>query len=414
MDRELVVHVDIGGDTVRCGRLFARTTPRASSSFEYDAAWLKRTDAFALEPELPLTRGAFHSRGPLFRVFTDPAPDRWGQTLLRRVERRSAKRERRAVRTLGAIDFLVLVDDLTRLGALRFTDAGAGDGAPFLTMGARVPPLLALPKLLGATQRIVADEETDDDLALVLAPGTSLGGARPKASVLAPDGALLIAKFPRKDDDVPVTRWEAVCLALAETAGIRIPGHRLEMIAKQPVLLLERFDRAPTRIPMMSAMTALSADDGEARSYVDVAGAIRSAGAQPKRDLEEMFRRLIFNVLVSNTDDHLRNHAFVREPKGWRLSPAYDLNPVPTDVRPRVHALALDETGDQDASLASALRAAGAFGLSLAEARAITRVVASAVARWRSVAKKHGLSARQVERMESAFEHDDLTAAKKS
>lgn len=412
MDRELVVHVDLGGHAVRCGRLFARTRPRESSSFEYDDVWLSRRDAFALDPDLPLARGAFHSRGALFRAFTDPAPDRWGQTLLRRIERRNAKRERRAAMTLFAVDFLVLVDDQTRMGALRFKDASAGADAPFLTPRSPVPPVIALPKLLGATARIVADEEKDEDLALVLAPGTSLGGARPKASVVGADGRLLVAKFPRKDDEIPVTRWEAVCLSLAAAAGIRVAAHRLEMIAKQPVLLLDRFDRTPGRVPTMSAMTALSANDADARSYLDVAGAIRREGARPRDDLAELFRRMAFNVLVSNTDDHLRNHAFVRERKGWTLSPAYDLNPVPVDIRPRVHALALGANGEEDASFETVLESAAAFGLSIAEARAIGKQVASATARWRTVAKKHGLSTTRIERMESAFEHDDLRRAK--
>src|SRR5690606_32814272 len=197
-----------------------------------------RKDAFALEPDLPLARGAFHSRGPLFRAFTDPAPDRWGQTLLRRVERRRAKKEGRAPRSLGAVDFLVLVDDETRMGAMRFKDAPAGAEGPFLSSGGpRVPPLVALPRLLSATSRIVADDESDEDLALLLAPGTSLGGARPKASVRAADGRLLVAKFPRRDDEVPVTRWEAVCLALAQASGIEVAVHRLTLVSRQPVRL---------------------------------------------------------------------------------------------------------------------------------------------------------------------------------
>lgn len=415
MNRELVVYVDRGGEPARCGRLFTRAAPRAGSSFEYEPAWLQRKDGFALDPELPLARGAFHSRGPLFRAFTDPAPDRWGQTLLRRVERRRAKREHRAPRALGAVDFLVLVDDETRMGAMRFTDAAAGDGAPFLTSGgSRVPPLLALPKLLAATSRIASDDETDEDLALVLAPGTSLGGARPKASVRATDGRLLVAKFPRRDDDVPVTRWEAACLALAAASGIAVPVHRLELVARQPVLLLERFDRDVHRVPTMSAMTALSADDGDPRTYVDVAAAIRREGSRPNEDLVELYRRMAFNVLVSNTDDHLRNHAFLRDRRGWRLAPAYDLNPVPTDVRPRVHALGLDEKGDQEASIETVLGAAGSFGLRTKEAKGVVRGVAEAVGKkWRSIAKRVGLTARQIDRMESAFEHADSATARK-
>lgn len=263
MNRELLVFVD-RGDPVPCGRLWTRPTPRESASFEYAASWLTRADAFALDPELPLGRGQFHTALALFRASSDPAPDRWGQTLLRRAERARARREGGAPRTLTAVDFLVLVDDSTRLGALRFQDA-AKPGAGFLATDRRpIPPVLALPKLLGATQRLLDDEATDEDLALVLAPGTSLGGARPKASVLAPDGRLLIAKFPRKDDDWSVPRWEAATLSLARAAGIDVPAFRLELVLKKPVLVLERFDRVgkrQTRLPFMSSMTAISANE---------------------------------------------------------------------------------------------------------------------------------------------------------
>ena len=413
MNREIVVHVDLAGQTTICGRLWARSKPRESASFEYHADWLRNRRSFSLDPELPLGPGLFHTSRPLFRAFTDPAPDRWGQTLLRRAERARARREGGgAPRTLTMIDFLTRVDDETRLGALRFKDAEAGDDGQFLSSpGKPVPPVIDLARLLAATNRIVDEKETDDDLALVLAPGTSLGGARPKASVRGADGQLLVAKFPRKDDEWPITRWEATTLSLAEVCGIRVPSFRLAVISTKPVLILERFDRAfAVRIPFMSAMTALSADDGEAHSYLDIVEALRQEGSRAKDDLRELWRRLVFNILVSNTDDHLRNHAFVRDDVGWRLAPAYDLNPMPTDVRPRVHALAIDET-DPTSSIETAFEVAAKFGLSKGDARTISREVARGASKWRDVGAKFGLKKNDFARMASAFEHRDLELA---
>jgi serine/threonine-protein kinase HipA len=267
---------------------------------------------------------------------------------------------------------------------------------------------------LSATARIIDQRETDDDLLLVLAPGTSLGGARPKASVRDKDGHLLVAKFPRKDDEWSVTRWEATALALAKRAGISVPAWRLETVLKKPVLMLRRFDRgAAHRIPFMSALTAVQGSDNEARSYLDIVDAMRRGGSQVDADLRQLWRRVVFNVLISNTDDHLRNHGLLRDgdATGWRLAPAYDLNPMPIDVRPRVHALAIDES-DTTASLETALTVASAFGIAkLADARSIAKEVGTAVARWRAAAAAQGVGRTEIERMASAFEHDDLGAA---
>ncbi len=411
MERELLVYVDVDDVPVRAGRLWARTRgAKESASFEYAREWLAHPRSFAFDPALPLGSGLFHSEQPLFNAFTDPAPDRWGQTLLRRNERARARREGRQPRTLLHVDFLALVDDATRLGALRFKDP-TGDG--FLAAdGKRIPPLIELPRLLAATSRIVEDRETDEDLQLVLAPGTSLGGARPKASVRDTNGRLLIAKFPRKDDEWPLTRWEATTLALAEKAAIDVPRWRLETVAKRAVLLIERFDRQDgRRVPFMSALTAVGATESDGRSYIEIADALRTDGAEVTRDLRQLWRRMVFNILVSNTDDHLRNHGLLRVARGWRLSPAYDMNPMPVDVRPRVHVLAIDEE-DQTSSLANAMTVSPSFGISkAAEARAIAKEVGSAVATWRDVADRHGVRKGEIDRMESAFEHADLRAA---
>jgi serine/threonine-protein kinase HipA len=410
-ERVVDVFLAMGGEVPRVGRLWTRArSGRESASFEYDASWLARRDAFSLDPELELGAGQFHTERPLFNAFTDPAPDRWGQTLLRRNERIRAKAEGRAPRTLLTIDTLTLVDDETRLGALRFR---APDGDAFLTLGhRRIPPLIELPRLLRATSRLLDDEETDDDLALLLAPGTSLGGARPKATVRNTDGKLAIAKFPSQHDDWPVTSWEAATLAMAEAAGIAVPKRQFAAVLKKPVLIIERFDRRGSeRLPYMSALTAMAARDGEPRSYLELAEVLRASGASPARDLEELWRRIVFNVLVSNVDDHLRNHGFLREPGGWRLAPAFDLNPVPIEVRPRVHALAIDEE-DPSAPLERVLSIAGSFNVKEKRARAIAREVAGVTRRWRRFASDCGLSQRQLDRMASAFEHDDAEAAR--
>ena len=411
MERELLVHCELAEGPVLVGKLWSRTRgAKESASFEYDNGWLARPHAFGLDPDLPLERGQFHTSLPLFNAFTDPAPDRWGQTLLRRNERARARKEKRQPRTLFTIDFLTLVDDETRLGALRFSETAGG---PFLsTLGKRIPPVLDLPRLLSATTRVIDEKETDDELLLLLAPGTSLGGARPKASLRDKDGHLLVAKFPRKDDEWPVTRWESTLLALASNAGVDVAPWRLQTVLRKPVLMVRRFDRREgNRVPFMSALTAVRGRDNDARSYLDIVDALRREGSRVETDLRQLWRRVVFNILVSNTDDHLRNHGFLRETSGWHLAPAYDLNPMPVDVKPRIHALAIDET-DPTASLETALFVAPAFGIArTAEARAVAYDVGTAVASWREVSAKVGINSSQIERMESAFEHDDLRAA---
>lgn len=410
MEHELEVLLSRGTTDLRVGRLWSRARGGTeTASFEYATEWLQDEARFELDPELPLGRGQFHTERALFNVFADCAPDRWGQTLLRRHERARATTEGRAPRTLRMIDFVTLVSDETRLGALRLRARG---GTAFLTADGRVPPLVHLPRLLRATAAVIEDRDTADDLALLLAPGTSLGGARPKASVLDSAGRLAIAKFPSRDDEWPITRWEAAMLAMADAARIQVPRRKLVLVLGKPVLIVQRFDRERTRrIPFMSALTALGARDGEVRSYVELAEAMRRLGAAPREDLAQLWRRLVFNILTSNTDDHLRNHGFLHGDGGWRLAPAFDLNPMPTDVRPRVHALAIDEA-DPTASLELARSVIPSFGLTIDAADVIVRQVAEPVADWRTYGKAHGLTRRQLDRMASAFEHADLDSAR--
>jgi serine/threonine-protein kinase HipA len=276
----------------------------------------------------------------------------------------------------------------------------------------KIPPLIELPRLLAAAEHVAADKDNDEDLKLLLAPGSSLGGARPKASVRDRDGHLAIAKFPNKGDEVNTVVWEALALTLAQRAGIAVPQWRLESVADKPVLLLRRFDReGNARIPFLSAMSMLDARDNEARSYLEFVDALRQHGAAPKQDMATLWRRIVFSVLISNTDDHLRNHGFLwTGSAGWQMSPAYDLNPVPVDIKPRVltTAITLD---DGTASLKLAYEVAAYFELTAKDARALAREVGDAVSGWRKEAVKLGLSKAEIDRMASAFEHEDLTAA---
>jgi len=221
-----------------------------------------------------------------------------------------------------------------------------------------------------------------------------------------------VAKFPKRDDEWPVMRWEAVLLSLAAAAHIAAPAWRLETVARRPVLLLDRFDRNDgVRIPFLSGMAAVdAADHGDQRSYLELADFLRQNGSAPDRDLKELWRRIVFNVLVSNTDDHLRNHAFLRQDGGWRLSPAFDMNPCPVDVKPRIHALAIDER-DGTGSLDLVFSVAGRFGLARQDAGAVAAEVGAAVADWRIVAKALKLKPAHIDRMASAFEHADLRKA---
>lgn len=414
MEREVLVYIDLQGRPCLAGRLWARVRKdRESATFEYDKNWLAHPERFSLQPALKLGPGPFHTTSdrPLFGAIGDSAPDRWGRALMRRAERRRAEREGRAPRTVREIDYLLMVDDAARQGALRFAEREA---VPFLAESGptKIPPTFELPRLLSAAERVLGDKDTDEDLRLLLAPGSSLGGARPKVAVQDRDGHLTIAKFPNQRDEVNTVVWEAVALTLAAKAGIPVPVWRLETLADKPVLLLRRFDRdRGTRLPFLSATSMLDAKDNEARSYLEFVDALRQHGATPKEDTHDLWRRIVFNILISNTDDHLRNHGFLwAGPSGWRLSPAYDLNPVPVDIKPRVLATAID-LDDSTASLSLALKVAPYFELGSDEAHRIVAQVGRAVATWRKEAAKLGLAPGEIDRMATAFEHEDLKAA---
>ncbi len=414
MEKEVLVYIDLNGTPHLVGRLWARMRKeREGATFEYDRNWLAHAERFSLEPALRLGPGPFYTASgkPLFGSIGDSAPDRWGRILMRRAERRRAEREGRTPRAIMEIDYLLMVDDEARQGALRFAER---EGGAFLASHgpARIPPLVELPRLLSAAERVLSDTDSDEDLRLLLAPGSSLGGARPKASVLDRDGHLAIAKFPNREDELNTVLWEAVALTLAAKAGIPVPEWRLETVAGGPVLLSRRFDREQgRRVPFLSAMSMLDARDREVRSYLEFVDILRQHGAAPREDMRALWRRIVFSVLISNTDDHLRNHGFLwAGPAGWRLAPAYDLNPVPTDIKPRILTTAID-LDDGTASLKLALDVAAYFELSKDDASRIAAEAGHAVGAWRRVAASFGLTQGESHRMASAFEHDDTTMA---
>ncbi|KQX52481.1 MULTISPECIES: type II toxin-antitoxin system HipA family toxin [unclassified Ensifer] len=378
------VHIDLHGRTRPIGLARSNRVRGAETiMFEYDRAWLEDPDRFSLEPALALTRGAFAPPAGLttFGSIGDSAPDTWGRRLMQRSERRIAERDGRAVRTLAESDYLV-------------------------------PAFIELGRLLRITERILRDEETDEDLQLIFAPGSSLGGARPKASVIDQHGHLSIAKFPKETDEYSMETWEEIALRLADQAGIATPLHELIDVAGKKVMLSRRFDRDGTvRIPFLSAMAMMGARDGERGSYPEIVDALAEHGAQGRTDAHALYRRVAFNVLISNVDDHLRNHGFLWLGKvGWSLSPAYDLNPVPTDVKARVLTTNID-LDEGTCSLDLLEEAAGFFALTLAQARTILKEVATATATWRETAKVVGARSAEINRMASAFEHDDLQRA---
>ena len=407
------VYIDLEGRAIQVGRMWIHVRGRReSATFEYSGSWLSSPACFALEPALSVEEGSHHTREglPVFGAIGDSAPDRWGRALIRRATLRADRETGATPRTLREIDFLLGVNDEARTGALRFSLTEKG---PFLAQGTgrSIPPMVEIPKLLAASDSLLRDEESSEELRLLLAPGSSLGGAQPKASVRK-DSQLFIAKFPSSADSYNRIAWEAVALDLAEKSGITVSERRLQPIDGRQVLILKRFDRKERiRIPFLSGMSMISARDNETHSYLELADRIKAHGAFPGRDLLELWKRIVFTVLISNVDDHMRNHGFLfHDRSGWVLSPAYDLNPTPVDIAPRILTTAID-IADQTASIDLTLDVAEYFSVGVADSKGHIRSIAKAVSGWRDFASGYGLSPSEIERMSSAFEHEDLHRA---
>lgn len=380
-------------------------------SFSYCEDWLNDlNNNMSLDPDLKLFAGRQYAPADkaIFGMFADSCPDRWGRLLMKRREAIVAKKEERKPRTLTELDFLLGVYDETRMGGLRFSTS---QGGAFLSDDKELatPPWTTLRKLESAS---LAFEKNDDGmeekwLKQLVAPGSSLGGARPKASVLAPDGSLWIAKFPSKHDETNVGAWEMVVHELAVLCNLNVPEARLENFSKTgSTFLTKRFDRVgDRRVHFASAMTLLGKNDGanasDGSGYSDIANIIRRNGMMPKRDLFELWRRIVFNMAVSNTDDHLRNHGFLIGNSGWILSPMYDVNP-------NIYGDTLSLNVDADSNLIDfnlALSVAKLYGLTETQAVNELKEIKNVVeTNWRKLAGKFGLSRSETEEMAPAFE----------
>lgn len=380
-----------------------------SYSFQYDDEWLKMYGfSVNLDPDLQNFPGRQYPSGRgIFGIFADASPDRWGQMLMRKRERILAEKESRKPRKLHDSDYLRGVYDETRMGGIRFKSAPDGD---FLSDDKETPtpPWATLRALEEASRQFENDEDALNEkwLKQLLKPGSSLGGARPKATVLDTNGQLWIAKFPSKNDENNTGAWEKTVHDLARMCGLNVPESKLETFSKLgSTFLVRRFDReGEKRIHFASAMTLLGKSDGasavDGTSYLDLAAFIKAYGARPKEDLVELWKRIVFNMAVSNTDDHLRNHAFILTENGWVLSPLYDVNPVPYGEE-----LALNVNADDNRiSIPLAVSAAVYFGIPEKKAKEIAEDVLTVVREnWEAIAKGYHLTRTQIEDMRPAY-----------
>lgn len=381
---------------------------RGQIRFHYERSWLRERRAFALDPDLSLDEAPFFPKPEVgnFGIFLDSSPDRWGQTLMKRREALQAKDGKRNPRTLYAWDFLIGVQDFTRQGALRFRLAGTEDFLGNEKMAA--PPITTLRELESVAYQLSGRRVDDLDalrkwLAVLVAPGASLGGARPKANFTEADGSLWIGKFPARDDDRDVGAWEFVVHGLAEKAGIDVPDAKLVRLNNDfHTYCVKRFDRADgVRRFYASAMTLLRKELSEGTSYLEMVQLLRAKGdgAFAGADIEQLFRRVAFNVAVGNRDDHLRNHGFVLGENGWRLAPAFDVN---SNIDKAEHVLNIDDA-DNRPSLQTVLDTAAFYGLETGRAWELIEEVACAVDGWQDAAKKAGIARGDIQLTAAAF-----------
>lgn len=409
--KTIFVYDDFSTDQpVLMGSLYVNVIKGGESySFEYDKGWLKKTGlTLTLDPELMPYSGRQYPTGKnIFGLFADASPDRWGRVLMNKRERILAEKEGRKPSKLYDSDYLLGVYDETRMGGIRFKVNPEG---PFLSddKETAAPPWATLRTLEEASRNFENDETglTEKWLNQLIKPASSLGGARPKATVVDTKNQLWIAKFPSKNDENDTGAWEIVAHDLAALCGLNVPEAKLEKFSPLgSTFLIKRFDRLGSkRVHFASAMTLLVKKDGasaaDGSSYLDIAAFIKSYGAQPKKDLIELWKRIVFNMVVTNTDDHLRNHAFILTDKGWILSPLYDVNPVPYGDE---LSLNVDED-DNSISIDLAVQTAVKFGISKSDAEAVAEDILQIVRdNWERTAAGYALTRRQIEEMRPAF-----------
>lgn len=421
------IKVFVGDEPTAAGTLhYDAVGARERSAFAYEQAWLGATDRFALEPDLPLVPGPqFHrvvQNGSIFHgAIADTEPDGWARRVILRDHAKRRQADRRSGQTqeavqLRAIDFLLAVDDASRAGALRLQDE-AGLFCRATEPGRRTaPPLIELKQLLSATNAIETDSETAADLAYLRGRGTSLGGMRPKCTVADDDGRLAVGKFPSVQDERAVTKGEVLAMQLAKASGLQVAEARLVDSDGVPVTLIRRFDRtkAGQRIPYISAATLLGADPPGAQEhfYTEIVDALRIHGADAQADIEELWRRMAFSVLITNVDDHLRNHGFLHASRGqWRLAPAFDLNPFPDRVR-ELKTWISEDTGPE-ATVDALLTVIAYFRIPRAHANRILSRIEIAVSRWRQNGIALGMTEKELDQFADAFEHPEREAARR-
>ena len=395
--KRVEVYLDANGACRRLGMLeYGELRGKEVSSFELDYDYVVNPSVAFLGPDVGLFRGKQYpvlSGG--FGIFQDSAPDSWGKKLIRRREKRGNLRES---------DYLLGVFDFTRVGALRYRLEGS-DSFVNADAGNPAPPWTTLRTLEDSSRRFEVDDSDEEALSVLLQPGSSLGGARPKASVTAPNGSLWLAKFPSRDDECDTGAWEYLVHLLAVDAGLNVPDARAQKFSRQgTTFLCKRFDREGScRIPFASAMTMLGCEDRQEENngtYLDIAGFLVQHGAAPDSDLPELWRRIVFSFLVSNTDDHLRNHGFVAQNGKWRLSPAYDLNA--NAKRPNALTLELDNGVPVD-SIDTLLDVASYFRLEKHTAETQLKRILASVKNWRIVAERLSIPRREQEEMSVCF-----------
>ena len=382
-------------------------------SFEYTEAWVNQQNPIlSLDPHLGFYKGKQYlpDEKNNFGIFLDSSPDRWGRLLMRRREAWQAKEERRDERTFFESDFLLGVFDGNRMGGVRFK---LSEDGPFMNdqMKMATPPWTSLRELEHASLQLERDDAMNDPeyaqwLRVLIDPGSSLGGARPKANVIDDKGHLWIAKFPSSRDEKNAGAWEMVLHDLAKASGIHVSEARLQKFSgKHHTFLSKRFDRTDEqkRIHFASAMTLLGlqdgSDHGEGIGYLDLVGFIMQHSPEAKEDLEQLWRRMAFNILVSNTDDHLRNHGFILTALGWRLSPAYDMNP--NEIGNGLTLNISENSNELDISLA--IETAHLYQLKNDRAESILKEMRHEISNWRVVAKKFGISNSEMEQTKRAF-----------
>lgn len=408
--------VCLGENPVEVGTLtFEARGHRHSVSFAYGDRWLANLDRFALSPDLPLVSGYQYrankdpNQSAFFGCFADVEPDGWGRMVIMRdhaKQRQETGSSQLPVGLLNDFDYLLWVNDFSRMGAIRLRDSQGELHRP--SGGKReTPALIHLPQLLSASKAVEENKETARDLEYLRGNGTSLGGLRPKCSILDADGTLAIGKFPSVKDTRSIVHGEVLALHLAAAAGINAAKARVIESEGIPVAVITRFDRANgKRLMYLSARSIMEATPTEQHTYVDMADVIRMHSSQAASDLQELWRRMVFNVLINNVDDHLNNHGFLHHAYDqWKLAPAFDLNPVPDKAR-ALKTWISEEAGDT-ASLAQAVAVAPLFGLSQSTATVVLDEVKSALANWKTAARNIGMSAAEINSFAPAFEHPE-------